>query len=165
MKRACLQNELYKQDNKYVRLTCLTGRRASGHNKRNYLRLKKILFYLAIGIMASYLVVSCETDDASFDEALLTGKWLSDAQTQPDKNTYYKYLANGTGATWDTDDDVTEEEAQEFTWTLVKSKLTHIHILEMGGVVPKVYTVTELTASTLEYYDDFKSYSYSKVSK
>lgn len=158
MKRACLQNELYKHDNKYMRIT-------SVYNKRNYLRLKKILLYLTVCIMASYLLVSCETDDTSFDESLLTGKWLSDAQTQPDKNTYYKYLANGTGATWDTDDDVTEEEAQEFTWSLVKSELTHIHILEMGGTIPKVYTVTELTATTLEYYDDFKSYSYSKISK
>ncbi len=158
MRRACLRKDIKKHANLCVRVIC-------DCYKKDYLKMKKILFCLAVFTMASYIFVSCETDDASFDETLLTGKWLSDAQTQPDKNTYYKYLANGTGATWDIDDDVTEEEAQEFTWSLVKSELTHIHILEMGGTVPKVYTVTELTASKLEYYDDFKSFSYSKISK
>ena len=73
--------------------------------------------------------------------------------------------ADGTGGTWDTADDVTEEEAQDFTWTLVNAELTHIHILEIGGHVPKVYTVTELTSSTLTYNDDFGvEFSFTKVS-
>jgi hypothetical protein len=36
----------------------------------------------------------------------------------------------------------------------------------MGGTVPKVYTVTELTETTLKYKDDFGgSFSFTKVSK
>ncbi len=121
--------------------------------------MKKTLFYLTMFIVVSLLAVSCEPEEESFDESLLIGKWKSGTL-------YYKYLADGTGGTWDTSDDVTEEEAQAFTWTLVKSELTHIHILEMGGKVPKIYTVTELTATSLKYHDDFGvNFSFTKVSK
>ena len=110
--------------------------------------MKKALFYLSMCLALVVLAVSCETDPISFDESLLIGKWQSGTL-------FYKYHADGSGGTWDTADDVTEAEAQEFTWTLVAAELTHIHILEIGGTVPKVYTVTELTASSLKYHDDF----------
>jgi hypothetical protein len=38
--------------------------------------------------------------------------------------------------------------------------------MEIGGSVPKVYTVTELTAISLKYNDDFGvKFSFSKVSR
>jgi len=121
--------------------------------------IKKTLFYLTACMVISFLAVSCEPTEESFDEALLIGKWQSGTL-------YYKYLADGTGGTWDTAEDVTEAEAQAFTWTLVKSELTHIHILETGGSVPKVYTVTELTSTSLKYHDDFGgTFSFTKISK
>jgi hypothetical protein len=98
-------------------------------------------------------------DKVSFDQSLLIGKWKSGTL-------YYKYLADGTGGTWDTADDVTEAEAQAFTWTLVDAELTHIHKLQIGGSVPKVYTVTELTETALKYHDDFgASFSFTKVTQ
>jgi hypothetical protein len=119
--------------------------------------IKKTLLYLTALMVLSFLAVSCEPEDQSFDESLLIGKWQSGTL-------YYKYLADGTGGTWDTSDDVTEAEAQAFTWTLVKSELTHIHILETGGSVPKVYTVTELTATSLKYHDEFGgNFSFTKI--
>lgn len=119
--------------------------------------MKKILFYLTMCIVVSILAVSCEKDEPWFDESLLIGKWQSGTE-------FYKYLGNGTGGTWDTADDVTEAEAQDFTWTLVSAELTHIHILEIGGTVPKVYTVTQLTATSLKYHDDFGvNFSFTKV--
>jgi hypothetical protein len=118
--------------------------------------MKKILFYLSMLAMVSLFVVSCEKEPTQFDESLLYGKWQSGTE-------FYKYHADGTGATWDTADDVTEAEAQEFTWTLVNADLTQIHIMEIGGNVYKYYTVTELTATTLKYHDDYKSYSFIKV--
>jgi hypothetical protein len=123
--------------------------------------MKKTLLYFSLCLMIAFLAVSCEplAEDVSFDSTLLTGKWQSGTL-------YYKYLSNGSGATWDTADDVTEAEAQAFTWTLVKAELTHIHVLESGGTVPKVYTVTELTAASLKYHDDFGgSFTFTKVSK
>lgn len=121
--------------------------------------IKRTLFYLTALTVISLLAVSCEPEAESFDESLLPGKWQSGTL-------FYKYLADGTGGTWDTADDVTEAEAQAFTWTLVKSELTHIHILETGGSVPKVYTVTELTSTTLKYHDDFGvNFSFTKIAK
>jgi hypothetical protein len=121
--------------------------------------MKRTIFYLSFCILVPFLVASCEKEKPSFDESLLIGKWQSGTL-------YYKYLDDGSGTTWDEADDVTEDEAQHFTWTLVEAELTHIHILEMGGTVPKVYTVTELTATSLKYKDDFgKSFSFTKVSE
>ena len=119
--------------------------------------MKKRLSYLLSAIFITALFVSCEKDDEFFDEDLLIGKWRSGTL-------YYRYDSNYMGATWDTGDDVTEEEGQKFEWELVKSDLTHIHIMEMGGKVPKYYTVTELTATTLKYKDDFgKRFSFVKA--
>ena len=120
--------------------------------------MKRTLLYLTLLTVISMFTVSCEPEEEiSFDQSLLIGKWKSGTL-------YYKYLAGGTGGTWDTADDVTEAEAQAFTWTLVKSDLTHVHIMEIGGSIPKVYTVTELTATSLKYHDDFGvNFSFTKV--
>ena len=121
-------------------------------------KMKTTLSYFAICMFISFLVISCQPELTSFDQSLLTGKWKSGTL-------YYKYLANGSGGTWDTKDNVTEAEAQAFTWTLVKTELTHIHVLQMGGTVPKVYTVTELTSTSLKYHDDFGvNFAFTKVS-
>ena len=118
---------------------------------------KKIFSYFAMFVVISILAVSCEPETTTFDSSLLTGKWKSGTL-------FYKYSSDGNGATWDTADDVTEAEAQKFTWTLVDDELTHIHILEIGGSVPKVYTVTELTSTALKYEDDFGvKWSFTKV--
>lgn len=93
---------------------------------------------------------SCLPIEDVFDETLLIGKWVSGTE-------HYRYDANYKGVTWDTSDDVMESEGQAFTWELKMTTMTHIHIMEKGGLgVPKIYTVTKLTATTLEYTDDFK---------
>jgi hypothetical protein len=121
--------------------------------------MKKTLRYLTMLTVFTLLAVSCSKTDTTFDQSLLTGKWQSGTL-------FYKYAADGTGATWDTSDNVTEAEAQVFTWTLEKDLLTQIHTLEIGGSVPKVYTVTELTATSLKYHDSFGvSSSFTKVGK
>jgi hypothetical protein len=119
--------------------------------------MKKNLILLLTIVSIALMFNACTKEETSFDETLLIGKWVSGT-------VYYKYISDYTGGTWDTADDVTEEEAQPFTWSLVKSELTHIHIMEVGGNIPKVYTVTELTASVLKYKDDFGvTYTYTKL--
>lgn len=121
--------------------------------------IKKTLYYFGLFIAVSIFAVSCTPIEESLDSTLLIGKWQSGTL-------FYTYLSSGSGSTWDTADDVTEAEAQVFTWTLVESELTHIHVLEMGGTVPKIYTVTELTSTSLRYQDDFgKTFSFTKVAK
>lgn len=120
--------------------------------------MKKLLYFFCIVLATSAILVSCdEVIDDPFDDSLLIGKWQSGTE-------FYKYAFDGTGSTWDEADDVTEDEAQKFTWTLVQSELTHIHLMELGGSVPKVYTVTELSSTSLKYRDDFgKTFSFVKV--
>jgi hypothetical protein len=126
---------------------------------KSAVKMKKTLRYLTMLTVLTLLAVSCTKTETTFDQTLLTGKWQSGTL-------FYKYLANGTGGTWDTADNVTEAEAQAFTWTLDKDILTQIHVLEIGGSVPKVYTVTELTATSLKYHDDFGvTFSFTKVGK
>jgi hypothetical protein len=110
-------------------------------------RLALILLSLALTALFSN---SCIEDEINpnFDESLIIGKWKSGTL-------YERYNANKSGATWDTADDVTEAEAQTFTWTIVQDQLEQIHIIENGGKVPKVYTITELTASSLRYMDAY----------
>lgn len=112
----------------------------------------KQLFSCSLKIAVIALVImglhSCTPEDVNFQEAYLYGTWQ-------DGTLFEKYLTNGTGTTWDTADDVTESEAQAFTWTLVTDQLTHIHLLEMGGSVPKVYTVVTLTENLLVYEDNY----------
>jgi len=123
--------------------------------------MRKIFLYLFVFIATTTLIVSCDLVPTikSYDETLLYGKWESGTL-------FYKYLSDGSGATWDTADDVTEAEAQVFTWTLIESELTQNHVLEIGGTVPKIYTVSELTDSTLVYNDDFgKKFSFKKIAE
>ncbi len=120
--------------------------------------MKRIILYFSVLLFSLFLVTSCIDFDDSFDESMLIGKWESGTL-------YYKYLIDGTGTTWDEGDDVMEDEAQSFTWTLVEAELTHIHIMEMGGTVPKIYTVTQLSETSLKYEDSFgKTFSFTKVS-
>jgi hypothetical protein len=115
-----------------------------------------ILIFLSLALVTLF-ITSCSEEETqpNFDESLIIGKWKSGTL-------FERYDSNKSGASWDTADDVEEEEAQEFTWTISKDQLEQIHIIENGGRVPKVYTITELTSSSLEYrdaYGEIKSFS------
>jgi len=117
-------------------------------------RLTLIILSLAFAML---FISSCtkEETEGGFDESLIVGKWQSGSL-------FERYDSDKSGASWDTADDVTEAEAQSFTWSITKDQLEQIHIIENGGKVPKVYTITELTASSLKYEDDYgqtKSFS------
>ncbi len=125
--------------------------------------MKRILTLILAVLASMAFVNSCSmftADEPSFDENFLYGKWQSGSL-------FYKYASDHTGATWDTADDVTEEEAMNFTWTLVNSEFTHIYVTEINATkaaVPKVYTVTTLTADRLVYEDDYGvEWAFSKV--
>ena len=123
--------------------------------KKLQLRHIPRLFFAAMLAM----LVSCQQEHVSFNPELLVGKWVAGTE-------YYRYDAGGTGVTWDTSDDVNEDEAQPFTWEYEDetNRLTLVHQMEMGGVVPKSYTVTALTDSTLSYKDIYgHTYTYTHV--
>ena len=102
------------------------------------------------------LLYSCG-EDPKIEPESLPGKWRQGT-------VFEKYFTDGNGYTWDESDDVKEEEALKFTWTLEKNSLTQIHLGDMGQKIPKLYTVTELTETDFKYKDDYgKSYSFQKV--
>ena len=111
-------------------------------------RLKILVFVAA----ATLLLSACGKKE-HFDIGLIVGKWVAGTE-------YWRYYGDGNGATWDVGDDVNEDEAQPFTWEFddEENLLTQIHQMEMGGNIPKTYTVTKLNATTLEYHDDYGKY-------
>lgn len=114
--------------------------------------------FLFVAATVALFFSACMPTDDIFDESLLIGKWQSGTL-------HYRYDLNLSGVSWDTSEDINESEGQAFTWELKSSNLTHIHIMEKGGLgVPKIYTVTKLTETTLEYADDFKKkYVFTKI--
>lgn len=105
--------------------------------------------------------IECDPDLPTTDYNItdLYGKWRSGSE-------YYVYHSDGTGYTWDEADGVYENEAQPFTWEVDESEMIHVHKMEMGADVPMYYIITELTSSTLKYYDaynEYDTYSFTKV--
>jgi hypothetical protein len=118
--------------------------------------MKKLLVLLVAGLTLAFLFTSCEKEE-SFDEALLIGKWKSGPE-------YFRYDIDYTGVEWNTDEDYTEEDGLPFTWTLEKAELTLIHYVNNTPSIPKVYKITELTATTLKYRDSFSvTHSFTKT--
>ena len=119
--------------------------------------MKKTFLYVLAVIAAALCLTSCQ--QPSFDETALIGKW-QEVGTQ----LFYTYNSDHSGKTWD-EEEVLEEDATSFTWTLNHAELTQIHITQMGETqIPKIYTITELTANKLVYEDDFgKEFSFNKV--
>ena len=119
--------------------------------------MKKLLKLSLVIILTGFtlFINSCKKaeTEVTFDENLLIGKWVTG------KTIFYKYTSDHNGLTWDTNDDVTEAEAQKYTWNLNKAVLTQTHIMEIGGNVPKVYTITSLNATSLVYKDNFGNVS------
>ena len=121
----------------------------------------KLFLILILAVSATMLSMSsCSPDtDVELDQKLLIGKWQ-----ETNTLNFEVYGKDGSGYTWDEADDVTEAEAQPFTWGLNGNVLTQVHTMEMGGNVPKAYTVTKLTATELVYEDNYgKVHSFDKI--
>lgn len=120
--------------------------------------MKKLIFFFGT-IFLLVGLSSCgdmNFGDDNFDASLLYGYWQ-------EGSVYERYDESGLGATWDVSDDIEEEEAQRFKWTLEGSTLIHEHIGTFV-TVPKVYTVTTLNYNSLTYSDDYgKTHYFSKV--
>lgn len=122
-------------------------------------KMKKSLKYLLSALALSLLVVSCQKDEEEFDESFLYGKWqltTKNGNNVASTGEYWEYNSNGTGIFWVESEGYGREEANTFTWTLVKSTMQQVHVMISNPRLPinKSYTVTELNSSTLKYYDN-----------
>ena len=132
--------------------------------------MKKLL-HIFLGLVMVLCLGACgeiipEIDN---DVSMLYGKWQEGSVFER----YYessieRVLPTGdtvqaNGITWDESDDVSEDEAQLFKWTLTGSTLKHEHVGTFVEV-PKIYTITSLTSNSLVYKDDYGTTHYfSKV--
>lgn len=109
-------------------------------------------------------------DQKEIDPSHIYGKWQEGTLYERYYADSIEYVLQGgdtikiVGTTWDVADDMTEQEALPFNWTLNDKNLLQTHINFNGTVTPKTYTVTELSASTFVYHDDHGvEHSFTKV--
>lgn len=132
--------------------------------------MKKV-YFLALIALVAVAFSSCKNDPV-FQLSDLQGKWLEDGTEHyltflTDKADKEDYMW---GYEYDLAQDVTEEDVLDdehgngwFMYRLDKAELLEIHKLNQGWAdVPKVYTVTVLTAKKLEYH--LKDYKNEKIS-
>lgn len=149
----------------------------------------KKLFYWTLFVFVSIAFNSCslfgeggKSNDPNFQISDLQGLW-EENHTQhyvrftADRAEEYPYFY---GREWDEGEDVTEQDLLD-TWTQLgirgdgwfqykfetNGNLTEIHFMDNGGgEIPKVYVVSVLTDTKLEYYEkDYTSnkFYFSKV--
>ena len=111
-------------------------------------------------------------EEPTFVEADLLGLWQEKGTeayvrftNEKDDTGEYKY-----GREWDESEDIFESDLLPygngwFKYKLVQSDLTEIHLMDNGGAeVPKIYVVTKLTDTELQYKDNFgTTHSFDKV--
>lgn len=89
------------------------------------------------------------TGERSF--SVLVGRWRTE-----DNGHYEVYNADGTGHMWDPSEDVQEDEADNFDWSVDENnKLTQIVHFQGGqGDVPQYCNILILTETTLKYNNE-----------
>jgi hypothetical protein len=132
--------------------------------------MKKLLhIFLCLVIVLCFSACGEIVPEVGYDASKLYGKWQEGSVFER----YYessieRVLPTGdtvqaNGTTWDESEDVSEDEAQLFKWTLTGSTLKHEHVGTFVAV-PKIYTITSLTSNSLVYKDDFGvTHHFSKV--
>lgn len=123
--------------------------------------MKKNILRIAIVALVGALMASCMGVEEPMNGNIV-GLWLEDGTehyvrfTTEQADATYQY-----GYEWDEADKVTEDDVLNdkpgngwFKWLLEKPQLTEIHLMSNGGAeIPKIYTITKLTDTELQYYE------------
>ncbi|MDY6436476.1 MAG: hypothetical protein SPK72_02775 [Bacteroidales bacterium] len=113
--------------------------------------MKKILSILLVVACFATLMTftSCKKDDNDSKKyaELIVGRWKT-----ADGGYYEMYNSNGTGKMWSPADDVDEDEADTFDWSIDNSRMTQIIHFQGGqGNVPQYCNILILNENTLKY--------------
>ena len=136
------------------------------------MKTRTILFSTLACIMIAMTSCFGSSEEPTFVENDLLGLWQETGTeayvrftSEKDNTGEYKY-----GREWDESEDIFESDLLPygngwFKYKLVQSDLTEIHLMDNGGAeVPKVYVVTKLTDTELQYKDNFgTTHSFEKV--
>ena len=133
----------------------------------------RIILFSTLACIA-IAMTSCygSSEEPTFIENDLLGLWQEKGTeayvrftSEQDETGEYKY-----GREWDESEDIFESDLLPygngwFKYKLVKSNLTEIHLMDNGGAeIPKIYVVTKLTDTELQYKDNFgTTHSFDKV--
>ena len=91
------------------------------------------------------------------NKEMLVGLW------QIDKHIYYRFNPDGTGHTWDINDDLTEAEATTFQWDAFKEAIMLTYELRIRGIVPRYYELEVLNEYNLRFHDTYTTYTMDRV--
>ena len=109
-------------------------------------------------MIVTLLTVACKkkkdepsTPQKTYSE-LVVGRW-----TTADGGHLEVYESNGNGHMWDPAEDVQEDEADTFTWTIDESNkmmVQQVHFQGGQGIVPQYCNILILNETTLKYNND-----------
>ena len=133
--------------------------------------MKKRTILFGVLTIVAMVMISCQSDKPTFQEADLLGLWQENGQeafvrftAEKDSTGEYKY-----GCEWNEGEGVFESDLKPygngwFKYKLVKSDLTEIHLMDNdGAVIFKEYVVVKLNEYELQYEDERgKRYYYHK---
>ena len=123
--------------------------------------MKKNILRIAIVALVGVFMASCMGVEEPMNGNIV-GLWLEDGTqhyvrfTTEQADSTYQY-----GYEWHEDEEGTENDVLKdkhgngwFKWLLEKPQLTEIHLMSNGGAdIPKIYTITKLTETELQYYE------------
>lgn len=110
-----------------------------------------------LGLVMAFSLNSCGPESTDeFDPIDLIGHWQ-------EGTVHEKYLSDGTGLTWDTSDDISEDEALPFDWSLDGNQLIQEHIMWDSAIVPRILTVTQLNSMQLVYTDGYETHTFHRA--
>lgn len=129
--------------------------------------MKRIATFLCLAFIACAVPLffaSCEKDDilnrdVPYTDDDLMGKWVEGTE-------YWRFDSNHTGRTWDTADDVQEDDELNtvYTWNLDGNTLTVVFTGdEVHQAVPRTYTIKSLSSSSLTWNDGISAHTFSRV--
>ena len=117
--------------------------------------MKKILLLLIIpAILLTMLTLSCKKEKPEeptkpYSE-LIVGRWMTE-----DEGYFEEYLSDGNAKYWVPAEDIPEEDAKPFTWSIDEhNRMTQIHPMEIGPAVPQYCNILILNETTFKYNNE-----------
>lgn len=135
-------------------------------NEQRTMKNKRYIIWALVGALTLGCLAGCKKRvvHINVSEGQVVGVWVKNNTRE-----YWRYDSDNTGVTWDESEDISESESNlRFTWEIANDdELRMVSSGEMGNqFVPKNYTVTEISSTTMKWEDAFGlTYTLNKVSK
>ncbi len=114
---------------------------------------KRYIIWALVGLLTLGGLAGCKKRvvHINVSEGQVVGVWVKNNTRE-----YWRFDSDNTGVTWDESEDISESESNlRFTWEIAnEDELRMVSSGEMGNqFVPKNYTVTEISSTTMKWED------------